>query len=271
MSTVRPHRGRWVSALAVAVSCLLVPFGTVAAHADWQDSPVAKYVALGDSYAAGQGAGSYLNGCLVSSNGYPALLDASSTPQINLLRDPACSGATTGDVIATQLKSLNKGTTLVTITAGANDVGLQAVLAACLGGLTPECQIAVGTASQALPGVATSVGTLIADVHARAPRATIVVTGYVQPFASAYPDAGLAAAVNLGVGTLDQYIAGAVAAQAQTGIPVTFAPVAFPDENLIGGTGTPWLNANPADPSTFMHPTADGYEAYASAILGALK
>ncbi len=269
MSTVRPLRGRWVSVIAVAVACLLVPFGTVAAHADWQDSPVAKYVALGDSYAAGQGAGGYLNDCLVSSNGYPAVLDAVTSTKISLLRDPSCSGATTGDVIANQLSSLNKGTTLVTITAGANDVGLAALLAACAGGLTPTCQGAIQNALAALPQVGSSVGTLIADVHQRAPRATIVVTGYVLPFSSDYPDTSLAAAVNYGVGLLDQQIAVAVAAQALAGMPVAYASVSFSGHQI--GDADSWLNGDLSDPSTFMHPTAAGYEAYADAILTALN
>ena len=70
--------------------------GPVAAAPD--SSPVDKYVALGDSVAAGQGGGDYVDACLRSPAGYPALLDAQ--PKVSLLRNAACTGATITDVTA---------------------------------------------------------------------------------------------------------------------------------------------------------------------------
>jgi hypothetical protein len=55
------------------------------------NSGTVQYVVLGDSYAAGQGAGDYLNDCLQSPNGYPYRLD--SKGRIDLAANAACTGA----------------------------------------------------------------------------------------------------------------------------------------------------------------------------------
>lgn len=66
-----------------------------------------QYVALGDSYAAGQGAGSYVDPvCIQSSLGYPVLLD--SEKHINLSANATCTGATTSTVVDEQLSALNR-------------------------------------------------------------------------------------------------------------------------------------------------------------------
>jgi hypothetical protein len=80
---------------------------------------IGQYVALGDSYAAGQGGGadSYVDDCLQSTNGYPALLDAEK--QIHLRANATCTGATTSDVASEQLSALKQSTRLVTLTVGA--------------------------------------------------------------------------------------------------------------------------------------------------------
>ena len=54
------------------------------------------YVAVGDSYAAGFGAGSYVNGCGQSPLGLPGLLDARN--QIQLTFSAACSGARAANI-----------------------------------------------------------------------------------------------------------------------------------------------------------------------------
>ena len=94
-------------------------------------SPVVNYVALGDSYAAGQGAGFYENACLQSELSYPELLD--DVKHVKLITDTSCSGATTADVIG-QLSAIktNKKIDVVTLTVGANDVGGAAVELALL-------------------------------------------------------------------------------------------------------------------------------------------
>ena len=68
-------RGRFVARL-VTMLIALAGFVTVGAlPAAAGNSGTVQYVALGDSYAAGQGGGDYLNDCLRSLNGYPYLLE----------------------------------------------------------------------------------------------------------------------------------------------------------------------------------------------------
>ena len=63
-----------------------------------------KYVALGDSFAAGQGAGPYKNDtCYRSENTYSEL--AADTKAIKLIRNAACSGKTTQDVVTASCAS----------------------------------------------------------------------------------------------------------------------------------------------------------------------
>ena len=107
-------KGRAI-AVAAIIALFAIPVGVAGPAVAAPPPPVAKYVALGDSYAAGQGTGVYLNVCLQSPLGYPGLLDAE--PRVNLLRNAACTGADFDDVDM-QLSQLNRGTTLVTLTVG---------------------------------------------------------------------------------------------------------------------------------------------------------
>ena len=121
-------RGRFLSGLVTVVVALagFVTLGALPAAAT--GSGTVQYVALGDSYAAGQAAGSFPN-CLQSPEGYPELLD--SEQRIHLRANPTCSGATTSSVADTQLSALNRGTRLVTLTVGAANLDLSGLLTVC--------------------------------------------------------------------------------------------------------------------------------------------
>src|SRR5687767_14949623 len=109
------HRTARLTGLLAA---LALSAGLTAAPVSADESDT--YVALGDSFAAGQGASPYTDACLRSDQGYPAILDTERT--ISLLASKACSGATTHVVRDSQLASLNKKVDLVTVTAGGNDL-----------------------------------------------------------------------------------------------------------------------------------------------------
>jgi hypothetical protein len=180
-------RGRLLSCL-VTIVIALAGFVTAGALAAAAAPGIVPYVALGDSYAAGQGAPPYdLNeACKRSSKGYPALLNLES--RIQLQANPTCSGAKT-DGGRTQLSALNSdtlsNTRLLTLTVGAANLGLSAVLAACLDPDSIQCENAIRKAHDLVRGCPVGEGTLggdliklygeVADV---APRARIVVTGY---------------------------------------------------------------------------------------------
>jgi lysophospholipase L1-like esterase len=264
----RPRR-RFAALVIAAAALFAIPLTAAPAYAG-PPPQIEKYVALGDSYAAGQGAGSYSDTCLRSPSGYAAQLDA--VPGYNLLRQPACSGALLDDVLGSQISAVNRGTTLVTITAGANDLGIAQAFAACAPDPTSQaCQAALAAGSAAIGTIAPKMGALIGAVQARAPHATIVVTGYPTPFTSAYAAADpIAGVVDMTAGALNSALQAAVAGAAAQGAAVRFAPVSF-GEHAIGGTQALWLGADLTEVVGFMHPTTEGYTAYRDAILAALS
>ncbi len=155
-------RGRFVARL-VTMLIALAGFVTVGAlPAAAGNSGTVQYVALGDSYAAGQGGGDYLNDCLQSPNGYPYLLEPKR--RIDLRANAACTGASTSEVISTQLSELNEDTGLVTLTVGAADLDLSGVLAACTAVPPVGCQDAINVALGQLAGLGGSLSNLYALV-----------------------------------------------------------------------------------------------------------
>ncbi|MFK4835463.1 GDSL-type esterase/lipase family protein [Microbacterium sp. ZW T2_14] len=244
---------------------------------------VAKYVALGDSIAAGQGGGAPLDTCVRTDGGYAAQLDAE--PKFNLLRNAACSGATIADTFS-QLSQVNRGTTVVTLTVGANDLDLDQVYATCsmaaAGGDPSPCLAAIQNAISSAPGLVAPLTSLINAIAERAPDATIVVTGYphlleappgLPQFAQL---AALVAAVNDATDALNAAIQAAVAMAAATGVDVVYADVvdAFAGHGvqLVPGVPSdPWFGTDPVgDPAGYFHPTYEGYAAYTDVILAEL-
>ncbi|MFE5672330.1 GDSL-type esterase/lipase family protein [Agromyces sp. NPDC056523] len=270
MSARSIRRSRIVGSTVAAIVALTAALGGAAPAGAVQPAPVAKYVALGDSYAAGQGAAAPLDSCLRSNAAYPVLLDAE--PRTNLLRFPACSGDGIAEVAATQLSQVNRGTTLVTLTVGANDLGAGAAYAACVPDPTSfACAAALATVQQVLQSgaIATGVGGLVAAIAERAPNAHIVVTDYPIPFKPALQPP-ITDAVNAAIVQLDTQIAQAVAAAAAAGADVELASVALAFVGHQIGDPTPWLGADSTNPITFLHPTADGQAVYRAAVLTAL-
>ncbi len=139
-----------------------------------------NYVALGDSYSSGVGSGSYLSNsgdCLRSTKAYPSLWAAANSP--SSFTFVACSGATTGSVSSSQLGALSSSTTLVSLTAGGNDVGFADVMQTCVLQSQATCVSRVNTAisqmQNSLPGALDS---LYDKIRVRSPQAQVVVLGY---------------------------------------------------------------------------------------------
>lgn len=138
-----------------------------------------NYVALGDSYSSGLGAGNYSGGsCERSANAYPVLwANAHGASLINA----TCSGATTSDVINGQVSSLSSSTTLVSITIGGNDIGFAQAMETCVLSSTSTCVSAVNIAEQSattvLPG---ALDTTFATIATDAPNAKVVVMDYPE-------------------------------------------------------------------------------------------
>lgn len=150
------------------------------------------YVALGDSYSSGLGAGAYdpaSGDCSRSPHAYPALWAAGNGPATFAF--VACSGATTSDVRAEQVRALTADTDLVTVTVGGNDVGFAPVLTACVIGDDTTCDGALDTSRFLVDTwLPHALGELYADVSEAAPGATVVVLGYPRLFDPAAPALG---------------------------------------------------------------------------------
>ncbi|WP_411721247.1 SGNH/GDSL hydrolase family protein [Mycetocola sp.] len=260
-----------------AAPAAAAPAATVQfAHAE---TPVLEYVALGDSYAAGQGAGSYENACMQSALSYPEMLD--DVEQVELVADASCSGATTRDVLTRQLRvlALNRDVDLVTVTVGANDLGGAAVVAACSASFaSPECQTALNAVYALLtppvPGIpsrfAIHLATALTGVAAVARDASIVVTGYPYLFETPPPsDPNYVAIVQINDATalLNATIQGVVQQLASRGVDIRYVDVTEVFSGHGIGSPDPWIHATGPDA---FHPTAAGYAAYARAIRSAL-
>lgn len=163
-----------LTTLATALATVLIP-GTAQAAGE-------NYVALGDSFSSGVGAGSYdLSTCLRSSKAYAPLWAASHS--VNSFKFPACGGAVTSDVINSQVNSLSTTTTMVTITIGGNDAGFSDIMETCRFGSDSDCTARVNEAktfaTTVLPG---RLDATYAAIRSRAPYARLIVLGYPHLF-----------------------------------------------------------------------------------------
>ncbi|MFB9309152.1 lysophospholipase L1-like esterase [Agromyces hippuratus] len=265
-------------ALAATLLAALIALGSVASPALAAPSGKGKpgggggnaqlaYAALGDSYAAGLGAGSYLEtNCYTSSKGYPALLDADAN--LALAARPACRGATTADVISKQVPALPTNAVRVSLTVGGNDVGFANVMQNCfvLVNSTCETHIVAGETMVQNGVLAQNVRNAIAAIKAKASNARVVVTGYPLLFAptSRYQ---WATRVNTGTVALNDAIEGAAVLAGAVYVDVE-AP--FTGHGI--GSSAPWINDwSWLRSNDSFHATAAGYQAFAAALRPALK
>jgi lysophospholipase L1-like esterase len=220
-------------------------------------STTVHYVALGDSYSSGVGTGSESGSCGQSSQAYPALWAAASSPASFAFE--ACSGATTIDVINSELSALSSSTTLVSLTIGGNDAGFSTIMENCILDSTSTCESQISSAeawaNANLPG---RFNTLLADIHADAPNAKIVFLDYPDFYdTSVLICLGLSSgdhkAIDAGINDLDGLVQTAAASD-----NATFADVrsAFSGHELCDGSG--WLNSVTLPISDSYHPTVTG-------------
>jgi lysophospholipase L1-like esterase len=257
--------------LASAASALTLTGAVLAATSGPAHAATGEYVALGDSYSSGVGAGSYISGsgdCKRSSNAYPARWNAANSP--SSFTFAACSGATTDTVKSAQLGDLDAGTALVSITAGGNDVGFAGVMQKCVTASDSACQDAVDAAEAKMDGVLPgALDSLYTAIREKAANAKVVVLDYPHLYhiSDAYC-AGLSKtkreALNGGANKLDDTVETAANAHG-----FTFSDVRddFDGHELCTGDG--WLHsvAYPVDES--YHPTATGQaDGYLPAFTG---
>lgn len=145
------------------------------------------YVALGDSFSAGQ-MEPYVPGgesCYRSTSAYPVLYD----PNVSFW---ACSGSTINNILlqanGAQIAHLQRQTKLVTLTIGGNDLGLFALLQLCAlhGLLLSPCERQFGPAMSDAR-LQQRLVDLYETIHEHAPIARIFVLGYPDPLPASLP------------------------------------------------------------------------------------
>jgi lysophospholipase L1-like esterase len=229
-----------------------------------------NYVALGDSYSSGTGAGNYDPGagaCNRSANAYPKKWAAANSP--DSFKFVACSGATTTSVVNGQLSALSSSTTFVSVTAGGNDAGFAKVMETCVLRSTASCETAVKNAENymedALPG---RLDSLYGAIRSKASSARVVVLGYPRLYLK--NSAGCIGlnqtkrtALNRAGDTLNTSIEKSVA---RAGFVFSDVRDEFAGHELCSGDG--WLNSVTYPIGDSYHPTARGH---ANGYLPALK
>ncbi|GAA0567282.1 SGNH family lipase [Paractinoplanes ferrugineus] len=247
--------------LAGVLAATLV--GAPARAGDRQGSP--RYVSLGDSYSAGVGSGGSESGgrCRRNTNAYPARWAKAHSGYDAVLG--ACSGADVAAVRLTQLAALTRDTTLVTLTAGGNDIGFARTMTGCvLDPRTSACVARTHTATrQAREVLPDRLRQLYAAIRDRSPKADVLVLGYPRFFRSAragcrFLNGTERASIN---DTID--VLNAVLRERATAAGFHFVEVTsrFTGHGLCAGT--PWLHGVTFPTDNSFHPTdagqRDGY------------
>jgi lysophospholipase L1-like esterase len=257
---------------APAAAARLLAVTSLPVRAQPASSLVVRYVALGDSYSAGTGAGRYSaagKSCERSASAFPQLWAARHDPASFV--SVACAGATTATVRTRQLSALSARTTLVSITIGGNDVGFSQVMETCVFQLNSACVKAVNTAESSvrkvLPG---RLDRLLRAIRTRAPLARIVVLGYpdLYDLSQSRDCIGIGtakrAALNQGAGVLDRALS---AAAARNHDPFADVRPEFARHEICDGS-TSYLNAVTFPLDGSYHPNAAGQK---SGYLGAFS
>lgn len=271
MSTLkqRRRRSRFTGAFALLAMA-------VAAAVPAQAVETTRYVALGDSYAAGQGSGPYLDGCYRSESSYAGL--AAQAKTVRLVRNAACSGTTTQDVADTQLRQLNKSTGLVTITAGGNNLRVGDLFQYCGAALynraaAPPCEGAIAFAAAEIRSgkLAADTASLIQSVRAAAPNAKIVVTGYPYLYDPVTPDPAdkLSLFIPHATALVDGLNRSIRTAAQGPGVKYVDVRAAFAGHGI--NSTEPWINLDLEAPACVgnFHPNAAGYQGYYAALQNA--
>jgi lysophospholipase L1-like esterase len=248
------------SLIGLAV-CICVMLGAVSAAA-----AAPSYVALGDSYAAGDGTGVYYNtSCYTSPDSYPPLVAAKDGYALTFA---ACSGATTSTVISSQLGSLNSSTSLVTLQVGGNDAGFTNVMENCaLYYFT--CQSAIDSADTYIRNtLPAALNTTYADIRADAPHATVLVVGYPHLFTASGNTCGInlltsshEKSLNQTADLLDSAIASAAASH---GFSFVDARNGFASHEICSSSA--WLNNDTIPVQKSYHPNIAGESEYATLV-----
>ncbi|MFJ3306359.1 SGNH/GDSL hydrolase family protein [Streptomyces sp. NPDC086549] len=303
-----------LAGLLLAVGALAAVVGV--AHDDGDGTargaatPASKgaYVAIGDSYTAGQQIPDRTGepaGCGRSDHNYPTQVAARLGVKAADFDDVSCSGATIADLTApqatrdgtnpAQLAALSSKTRLVTIGIGGNDIDFIAMITRCvdLGGAyssldggtisddapcrkyyvkngTDSARRLVAAAGERLSGA-------LSEVRRRAPEARVYVVGYPAILPSDGAVCGRELPIAPGDITYlretEQELNEALRVRAGAA-GATYVDTYTPsrDHNACSPEDTRWIEPlRPGSPAAAVHPNARGERGMADAVLRAVN
>jgi len=257
--------------------------------------PVGRYVALGDSYAAGPliPTTDLAGGCARSDHNYGHLL--ADALDVTDFVDVTCSGAKTRDLthvqrpfgdarIPPQLRAVTADTSLVTLTIGGNDLDLFSTLVrTCtqLRSSDPQgapCARRLATQGPDLDGavatISRNVAAVLRTIRRTAPDAKVLLVGYLR----LVPDQGSCVGLPLAAGDyaegrrISQGLDRALR-QAARRTGTTFVDMYAASAGHDICADTPWVNGNVTvrEKALAYHPFASGMRADAREALRALR
>jgi len=191
---------------AISATALLVGLVVGVPAAAQAAAPTGRYVALGYSYTSGPFIPTQVDlNCVRSNHNYPSLV--ATAIGSSAFVDVSCGGATTSDLlnpgtgelgvpVPAQIGAVNTATALVSIGIGGNDIGFTGVITTCaqaslsnpFGSPCKDRYTAGGTdqLQARIAATAPRVAAVLRAVRAAAPRARIIVVGYL----ALLPDTG---------------------------------------------------------------------------------
>jgi lysophospholipase L1-like esterase len=269
--------------------------GRSSAAARRNGADVAEYVAMGDSYSAGPFIPStdLAGGCLRSDHNYPSLL--ARRLAVRTFVDVTCSGASTRDLshfqrtygdtrLPPQMKALTRRTDLVTLGIGGNDLNLfSTLIRTCirLAAADPTgspCARELATRGPDLAAATRTISDRVAaalrGVRARAPRATVLLVGYLR----LVPEVGTCRALPLATGDYAEgrrisAVLDRALRRAAKRAGVRFADMYTASRGHDVCSERPWVNGRVTDRTRALayHPLAAGMRADADRVLAALR
>ena len=268
------RRSRLVSGLFTAVLAAGIVAGTAAPASAGGSSSHHKvdYVALGDSYAAGQGGGAYLDACRHTKAAYPRAVD--KLRGVKLIADGTCTGADTWDLLKVQIPALKwklKKAELVTITIGANDILTPKIIDACddaapAAATAPEEDRCAKLVHKAIKKVKERVLKALLKIDHLSHKVKILVTGY--PYLYEPSGDPFATRINAGVDALNSALHWAVKKAKHWGVKAKFVDVTRIFWGHGIGSADPWIHADGPDR---WHPNHKGHWAYSHVVVHKVK
>ncbi|QPP10454.1 SGNH/GDSL hydrolase family protein [Streptomyces bathyalis] len=259
-----------------------------------QQSAKVRYVALGDSAAAGPlilPPDLRQPGCLRTTRNYPArTARALGTAEFT---DVTCSSAKTTDLtgsqktplgaVPPQLDALDADTTLVTLHIGANDISLSSLMGDCLSPLrlplTSRCADTYQDNGrdqwkEKIADLAPRIDDTIGAIQARAPRAAVHVVGYGSylPPGGCHPRVPIlprdATYIHSTIGHLNTMLEQRAAAK---GVHYIDLAAGSTGHDVCRPPGTRWIEPYvPASPAAPFHPNALGMKGFADIVTAAV-